>query len=170
MFVNPLSSKRFGIFSKKSRDKKSDSVGDKSDSVLDGVSSEKAQGDFISEVEVARERNLFRGEENRRQLIAKWIGELERRGEDLSTAPSVKSFVLYRSTLEKLLKISLDAYEVKSSYQTVDQGKTKEYLRVEVISKELESLLSLIKNRSQDSLAVAEKVISIKGLVIDLVS
>lgn len=170
MIVNPLSSKSFGIFSKKTRDKKSQSVADKNGDIIEEVSSEKVQGDFFGEVEVAREKNLFRGEEQKRQMIAKWIGELERYGEGLATAPSVKSFVLYRNTLEKLLKLSSDAYQVTSSYQTVDQGRTKEYLRVEVISKELESLLSLIKNRSKDSLAIAEKVISIKGLVIDLVS
>lgn len=171
MVIDPLSLNISRIFSPKSEAKKKGRVARASEEGDQSVSfEEQEEKSFFHQFRVKKVKKDLADDKGKRRLIAKWIGELERRGEALSHAPSMKSFVLYRSVLENILNLATDAYDVEVARHANNDGRTKEYLKIKVVSKELDSLLSLIRERTASPLSIANKVISIKGLVVDLFS
>lgn len=104
--------------------------------------------------------------------ISQVVGELEDSGKLLSTSPSLKNFHQYRIILKKILKkIIPETFELKKSFSLNTSTMTqKEYHLIKNINQEMKSLLKMIENNQKENLAIASKVISIKGLVIDFYS
>ena len=105
-----------------------------------------------------------------KRKLAKWIGELDRAGEALENAASLKNFFKYKMVLQNIMNYIAGTYELEFDQYMEEGGRGKEYVHVKKISDEMDSLFQLIKDRSKEPLKIVEKVISIKGLVIDLFS
>ena len=100
------------------------------------------------------------------------IGELRRQIDEAGVAleedPSLDEFNHFRDLIRTLTeKVSKEAYKLR----TVGFAfRSKEYSIVTTIDEELSSLYKLIINEHKNHLAIANKVIKIKGLVVDVLS
>ncbi|BBM89248.1 hypothetical protein COTS27_00943 [Spirochaetota bacterium] len=106
---------------------------------------------------------------DQKKLISKLIGNLGAAGEVLTENPSLTNYARYKSALQSLLETTLPkSYTIAKQYSAADADKSqKEYHIITTTSKELSSLLSLIKETHQDTISIAAKINDIKGLIID---
>jgi len=100
------------------------------------------------------------------------LGELRKQideaGVALEADPSLEEFNHFRDLIKILTeKVSKEAYKLR----TVGFAfRSKEYSIVTTINEELSSLYKLIINEHKNHLVIANKVIRIKGLVVDVLS
>lgn len=100
------------------------------------------------------------------------LGELRRQIDEAGIAleedPSLEEFNHFRDLIKILTeKVLKEAYKLR----TVGFAfRSKEYSIVTTIDEELSSLYKLIINEHRNHLAIANKVIKIKGLVVDVLS
>lgn len=89
-------------------------------------------------------------------------------GNALEREPSLEEFTHFRDLIKTLTeKVSKEAYKLR----TVGFAfRSKEYSIVTTIDEELSSLYKLIISEHKNHLAIANKVIRIKGLVVDVLS
>lgn len=95
--------------------------------------------------------------------------EIEAAGNRLTLEPTLANFGHFRDLLSKLAKrISAEAYRLDKFGGTPQNPRYYEIITV--INREADLLYNLIVRENRDHMAITEKVIGIKGLVVDLVT
>lgn len=101
------------------------------------------------------------------------LDELKRQlydaGNKLEKSADIKDFQKFRDLIRTLTdKLVKDAYRIRtvSSYMKIG----KEYKIVSNINKELDSLYKLIMIEQKNHILIANKVMRLKGLILDLIS
>ncbi|OHD59133.1 MAG: hypothetical protein A2096_00625 [Spirochaetes bacterium GWF1_41_5] len=98
--------------------------------------------------------------------IHELMSEIENLGSCLDQAPSLEIFYKYRAKLKTLLeKIIPHTFKTKV---ITDLKKQKLFLSIEVINKELASLLVLLQNKEINHLKCSETILNIKGLLVNI--
>lgn len=108
--------------------------------------------------------------DNKSEQIQSCMRDLEESGRDLEVAPDILQFERYKNAVRKLLALGNHAFEVQKSEGRLNPRtlERKEFHVVEIIDRELESLLAMVREREKDRLAIASTITQIKGLVLDL--
>lgn len=95
--------------------------------------------------------------------------EIEHAGNKLEKEPTLPNFSQFRDLLSRLAKrISAEAYRLEKIGGTPQNPRYFEIITV--INAEADRLYNLIVRENKDNLAIAAKVINIKGMVVDLVT
>ncbi|HIJ81484.1 MAG TPA: YaaR family protein [Desulfuromonadales bacterium] len=95
--------------------------------------------------------------------------EIETVGEKLSREPTLANFKQFRELLSSLAKrISTEAYRLEKFGGTPQNPRYYEV--ISVIDREADKLYELIVRENRDHIAITDKIIGIKGLVVDLVT
>jgi len=95
--------------------------------------------------------------------------EIDFAGDTLSREPTIANFKKYKELLSRLVKkISSEAYRLEKIGGT--PVNPRYYETITVINAEAEQLYNLIVAQQQSNLKIVEKVMGIKGLVIDLIT
>lgn len=104
--------------------------------------------------------------------LAGLVGELEQLGDGLSKLPSLDNFFSYRRVLQKILQKAIpQALEIQKDYSlNTENLSQKEYHLIKKVNEEVNSLLELIESGHKNNFIIANKVVSIKGLIIDFYS
>ncbi|MEK6793935.1 MAG: YaaR family protein [Spirochaetota bacterium] len=93
--------------------------------------------------------------------------EIDTAGDALDREPSLEQYQRFRDLIRELTKrVSTDAYRLKK----VGLSRTKQYEIVKVINTELDALYRLVRKTQKDRIAVTNKIIRLKGLVVDVMS
>lgn len=93
--------------------------------------------------------------------------EIEEAGSALEEEPSLAEFNKFRDLIRSLTKkVSKEAYKLK----TVGIITRKQYTVIATIDKELNDLYKLVMSEQKNRIAIASKVVKLKGLVIDVLS
>ena len=107
--------------------------------------------------------------ETHEQALESLRKEIELAGDKLTQEPTLKNFKLFRDLLSKLAKrINAEAYRLEKYVGTPQNPRYYEIITV--IDSEADKLYNLIVRENRDNMAITEKVIGIKGLVVDLVT
>lgn len=119
-----------------------------------------------------RTKLLSEVEESRRESqeeLESLLQRLEEAGNDLERGGSMASYRAFRELLGVIVRRLLQrAFRIERTGGTPLDPRFHE--RVAVIDREADDLLRLVLARQKDRIAIARKVIEIKGLVIDLIS
>ena len=95
--------------------------------------------------------------------------EIDHAGEALSREPNLANFKKYKQLLSQLAKrVSNEAYRLEKIGGTPHNPRYFEIITV--INREAEQLYNQIVSQQKENMKVIEKVIGIKGLVIDLIT
>jgi len=95
--------------------------------------------------------------------------EIETAGEKLEKYPTITNFKNFRDILSRLAKrISNEAYRLEKCGGTPQNPRYYEIITT--INFEADKLYNLIINEQKNNMAIIEKVIGIKGLVVDLIT
>ncbi len=118
---------------------------------------------------LTNEINEIEGEKNLNNQVQLLVSDLNHLGEILKEDPSLKNFARYQATLEvffkSLTKKSFGLKKINSlDKKTLVQ---KEFHIVTIINLELESLLALIVQEQKNNIAIAAKIVKIKGMLLD---
>ncbi|MBI4978556.1 MAG: YaaR family protein [Spirochaetes bacterium] len=93
--------------------------------------------------------------------------QLEQAGDALDKDPSLEQFVKFRDLFRALTqKVSSEAYRLK----TVGMSRNKRYEIVKIINTELDALYRLVRSTQKDRIAITNKIVRLKGLVVDVLS
>lgn len=93
--------------------------------------------------------------------------EIDNAGDALDREPSLEQYQHFRDLIRELTKrVSTDAYRLKK----VGLSRTKQYEIVKVINTELDALYRLVRETQKDRIMVTNKIIRLKGLVVDVLS
>ena len=93
--------------------------------------------------------------------------EIDSAGDALDREPSLEQYQRFRDLIRELTKrVSSDAYRLKK----VGLSRTKQYEIVKVINTELDALYRLVRETQKDRIMVTNKIIRLKGLVVDVMS
>lgn len=96
-------------------------------------------------------------------------GDIETAGDNLEKDPNLENFKKFRELLSQLAKlISTEAYRLEKIGGTPQNPRYFEIIRI--INSEADHLYKLVLNEQRDRMAIVEKVIGIKGLVVNLIS
>lgn len=104
-------------------------------------------------------------------FIQEKMSELDELGRQLERAPSMKTFLAYRSAVQKLVSQILPPSLGISKTMSPVNLKTleaKEYHTVQILNEELASLMSLVREKELRNMEVAGRVLRIKGLLVDV--
>ncbi len=94
--------------------------------------------------------------------------EIDETASILEENPSMEEFLYFRDLIKTLTeKVIKEAYRLKTVGFAFS---SKEYNIVQVIDEELNSLYKLIISEHKNHLAIVNRVLKIKGLVIDILS
>ena len=101
------------------------------------------------------------------------LDELKRQiydaGNLLEKSANIKDFQKFRDLIRSLTdKLVKDAYRIRIVSSYMRRG--REYQVVSKINEELDSLYKLIMQEQKNHIAIANKVMRLKGLVLDLMS
>lgn len=95
--------------------------------------------------------------------------EIDLAGDRLEQEPNLDNFKRFRELLSQLAKrVNAEAYRLEKVGGTPQNPRYFEVINV--INKEADHLYQLIVNEQRNRMAIIEKVIGIKGLVVDLVT
>lgn len=95
--------------------------------------------------------------------------EIEAAGDALTQEPTLPNFIKFRDILSALAKtITNEAYRLEKFGGTPQNPRCYEIIRV--INAEADSLYGLIIQSHNKNISITEKVIGIKGLVVDLLT
>lgn len=95
--------------------------------------------------------------------------EIELSGEKLEKEPTLANFGQFRELLSRLAKrITTEAYRLEKIGGTPQNPRYFEIITV--INAEADRLYNLIIHENKNHLAIAAKVINIKGMVVDLIT
>lgn len=93
--------------------------------------------------------------------------DIDEAGEALEREPSLEEFNHFRDLIRALTKkVSKEAYRLR----TVGFSFRKQYTIVATINEELNSLYRLVISEQKNHLSIANKVIKLRGLVVDVLS
>ncbi len=105
------------------------------------------------------------------EFIQEGMALIDELGRQLERAPSMKTFLSYRSSVQKLLsRVVPHSLGISKTLSPVNLKtlEAKEYHTVQVLNDELLSLLSLVREKEMKNFDVASRVVRIKGLIIDV--
>ncbi len=92
--------------------------------------------------------------------------EIEEVGSALEDAPSLKEFNKFRDLIRVLTqKVSKQAYKSKT---IIGRCSNKKYQIIQTVNTDLNDLYRLILSEQKNRIAIASKIIKLKGLVLDL--
>jgi len=95
--------------------------------------------------------------------------EIDVAGDRLEQEPNLDNFKKFRDLLSQLAKrVSAEAYRLEKVGGTPQNPRYFEVINV--INREADNLYRLIINEQRNRMAIIEKVIGIKGLVVDLIT
>ncbi len=95
--------------------------------------------------------------------------EIDKSGTLLTSVPTLPNFKHFRDLLSRLVKkVNAEAYRLDKFGGTPQNPRY--YETITVINREADNLYNLIVKENKDRMAITEKVIGIKGLVVDLVT
>lgn len=95
--------------------------------------------------------------------------EIEAAGDALTQEPTLPNFIKFKEVLSALAKtITNEAYRLEKFGGTPQNPRCYEIIRV--INAEADSLYGLIIQSQNKNISITEKVIGIKGLVVDLIT
>jgi len=95
--------------------------------------------------------------------------EIDLAGEKLEKEPTIPNFLSFRDILSRLVKrISNEAYRLDKYGGTPQNPRYFEIITT--INLEADKLYNLIIHEQKNNMAITEKVIGIKGLVVDLIT
>jgi len=95
--------------------------------------------------------------------------EIDIAGGRLEQEPTLENFGKFRDLLSQLVRrVGAEAYRLEKIGGTPNNPRYFEEIRI--INKEADELYQMIVSRQRDRMAIVEKVIGIKGLVVDLVT
>lgn len=121
-----------------------------------------AASSFSGELQV-RERELS-DHQNELTLLK---SEIERVGEELERRPTLENFARFREVIGSLTKkVSREAYRLEKIGGTPMHPSCFEI--VNLLDKQLDDLYRLMLAEQKDRISLTNKIIGIKGLVIDL--
>jgi len=129
-----------------------------------GILSDSTEAPLFEEI-LQSSKTAFTQEEIRRQM-----SEIDRLGERLTNNPSIQNFDEYKKAVTKFISSAVSkAYEV----ETVRRRKPgtiehMEYTVLNVIDRELESLLNLLQRNERERFKIINKVSAIKGMLVNL--
>ena len=96
-------------------------------------------------------------------------GEIDLAGSRLEQEPTLEHFGKFRELLSQLVtRVGSEAYRLEKIGGTSNNPRYFEEIRI--INKEADELYQMIVSRQRDRMAIVEKVIGIKGLVVDLIT
>lgn len=104
-------------------------------------------------------------------FIQEKMSQLDELGRQLERAPSMKTFLAYRSAVQKLVgQILPPSLGISKTMSPVNLKtlEAKEYHTVQVLNEELASLLSLVREKELRNFEIANRVVRIKGLLVDV--
>jgi len=103
------------------------------------------------------------------QVIDELRKEIDLAGEKLEKEPTIPNFLSFRDILSRLVKrISNEAYRLDKYGGTPQNPRYFEIITT--INLEADKLYNLIIHEQKNNMAITEKVIGIKGLVVDLIT
>jgi uncharacterized protein YaaR (DUF327 family) len=95
--------------------------------------------------------------------------EIDAAGDKLDKEPTISNFSIFREILSKLAKrISSEAYRLEKCGGTPQNPRYYEIITT--INIEADKLYKLIVQSQKNNMAITEKVIGIKGLVVDILT
>ena len=95
--------------------------------------------------------------------------EIDRAGTDLEREPTIANFRSFRDLIATLAKtVTSNAYRLERVGGTTINPRCFEI--VTVIDREADSLLRLIMTENKDRLAITNKIIELKGLIVDFLT
>lgn len=104
-----------------------------------------------------------------KQQLAELQQRLEQAGDELERNPTAGNLEVFRALLsglvDKVVKTGFRVDNVGPGWHPADRHQI-----IRQIDAEAENLLQLVMNEQKDRMAIARKLINIKGLVIDLLS
>lgn len=107
--------------------------------------------------------------DNYDQEISSLRDEIDQAGDTLEQEPTLDNFNKFRDLLSRLAKrVNTEAYRLEKIGGTPLNPRYFEVIRV--INEEADKLYKLILNEQRNRMAIIEKVIGIKGLVVNLVT
>lgn len=101
--------------------------------------------------------------------IAQLKNEIETAGDNLEQEPNLQNFKKFRDLLSQLAKrVNTEAYRLEKIEGTPQNPRYFEIIRI--INSDADKLYKLILSEQRNRLAIIEKVIGIKGLVVNLLT
>ncbi|NVN90690.1 MAG: YaaR family protein [Desulfuromonadales bacterium] len=95
--------------------------------------------------------------------------DIETAGDNLEKDPNLENFKKFRELLSQMAKlISTEAYRLEKIGGTPQNPRYFEIIRI--INSEADHLYKLVLNEQRNRMAIVEKVIGIKGLVVNLIT
>jgi uncharacterized protein YaaR (DUF327 family) len=157
-------------------------IGSKSDSKIESKSKSnkfESKGLFdIDELERNKEvnfKNLFlqdkKGVED--EYLNRLIVDIDKFGNDLEKAPSPYQFQQYKIAIRKLIAAVVpNAYSIETIQGRVNPKnlQIKSYQVVKIVDQKLETILSYVHAKNQSSFNIANKIVEIKGLILDIIN
>ncbi|ANA40349.1 MULTISPECIES: YaaR family protein [Geobacter] len=113
---------------------------------------------------LARNRSEFENHEQELQVLK---GELDKAGNELEREPTIANFRTFRDLIGRITKnVTSHAYRLQRVGGTTLNPRCFEIITV--IDREADNLYRLIMTENKDRLAITNKILELKGLVIDL--
>lgn len=109
--------------------------------------------------------------ETKNKEIFSLVTSLDHLGDQLKKTPTLEIYNRYRNQIKNIIKLIVPkAVGLKRTFTrpNVQNLMGKEFHILNVIDQELDSLLKMIKEKEKNRLVLVDKVIGIKGLIIDL--
>ena len=101
--------------------------------------------------------------------IQSMLTNLNELGEKLSSIPTLYTFEQYKDTLKKLIKKLVDKNYVPENQKIYyGYGKEKKLTLIKTIDNSLDKLLKNIRCEHRNNLSIANEIVKIKGLIINI--
>ncbi len=104
--------------------------------------------------------------------IQNFIQEIHTYGKALSQDPTLRNFHSYKEYIKKFFNSYIGEIYKIEKVSSLDKKNfvQKEFHILKVINNELNSLLGLVQNEQLDNIKITDKVLSIKGIIINFLS
>lgn len=114
---------------------------------------------------------LFEADERRRrEELRRALDEVDRAAEALRRAPGDRTLFDYRQAVRRLLQLALPgSYRVERQTRMDARGVRRLQVVVRRVDEELDRLATEVLARQQDVMAIAARLMEIRGLLLDLV-
>lgn len=106
--------------------------------------------------------------------VSKWMLDLDEAGRQMESAGTVDAYQKYKAVVKRLLswaekrafELEMDPGRLRMVKGQAQPTGARVILRT--VDAELESLLGMVQRQEKDRLAVADKVVRIRGLILDV--
>ena len=104
-----------------------------------------------------------------RQRLEELLGKIQEQGKRLGQIPTFSELKAYRELVKKFMSEAVgQMYDVESGSGWDRRGRQKAYTLVKTIDEKLEALTEDVRQGQERQLAILEKLVSIRGMLVDL--